>query len=157
MDKNRVLELAPHHPNLPAIIEWIVSVAVDLKNKASLEVLAGHVPEAIWFLNHAIELDPLDWTMFLKRCSFFLKIKIRLHSRGQLFAEQANLESAIEDFLTVLNNPERDILRDKEIQGYIAKIYTRLGRAKYEYAFSLKSSWQGKRDMMKPRCISPRH
>lgn len=67
LDMIKAKELSPNHPNLKAILEWIISICVDFKNKADYEILNSHDTEALFFLNHAIDLDPLDWILLLKR------------------------------------------------------------------------------------------
>lgn len=67
LDMIKAKELNPNHPNLHAILEWIISICVHLKNKADYEILKSHHTEAMLFLNHAIDLDPLDYLLLIKR------------------------------------------------------------------------------------------
>lgn len=67
LDMTKAKELNPDHPNLKAILEWIILICVDLKNKADQEILKSHYKEAIFLLNKAIDLDPQDWLLLFKR------------------------------------------------------------------------------------------
>lgn len=67
LDMIKATELNPNHPNLQAILEWIISICVDYKNKADYEILNSHYTEALLFLNQAIDLDPKDWLLLVKR------------------------------------------------------------------------------------------
>ena len=67
MDTLKAQELDPHHPNLKELQNWLISITVELKNKAGLEIQSGHQGDALWYLNHALTLDPDDWTCLIKR------------------------------------------------------------------------------------------
>lgn len=67
LDMIKAKEINPDHPNLKAILEWVISICVDYKNKADTEILNSHYSEAIFFLNQAIDLDPQDWLLLIKR------------------------------------------------------------------------------------------
>ena len=67
LDMIKAKELDPNHPNLEFILKWIISIVVDLKNKADQELLSANYKEAIILLNHAIDLDPHDWLLMVKR------------------------------------------------------------------------------------------
>ena len=67
MDTLKAQELDPTHPNLKELQKWLITITVDLKNKAGLEMQAGHQGDALWYLNHALSLDPEDWISLMKR------------------------------------------------------------------------------------------
>ncbi len=67
LDWLKAQSLSPQHPNLKPVQEWVISNAVELKNKGFEEMRNGRTKEAIWFFNHAIELDPRDWSLLEKR------------------------------------------------------------------------------------------
>ena len=118
MDRIKAQEINPNHVNLKHIQEWITEIVVDLRNKASQETLDKHYKEAVWYLNHAIELDPMDW--------------LTIYKRGSLFAEIHSYENALEDYLSILNHPERDITMEKQIKSHIAQVYKNLGKDAYK-------------------------
>jgi tetratricopeptide (TPR) repeat protein len=113
LDVIKASKINPLHTNLTEIIHWITTICVDYKNKAAKEFLTGHFHEAIWYYDHAIELDPEDWMLIL--------------NRGKLYAQLHYHENAIQDFLSVLNNPKRDTQRDKDIELQVASIYHEIG------------------------------
>lgn len=118
IDLQRACRLQPDHPEIPELQQYVLSVAVDLKNQASSQMLKHQPNTAIWYLNHAIELDSADWTSIFRR--------------GVLLAEIHNYDSAIEDLLTVLSNPVRDISRDQEVKNHIGSIYNKIGVIAYQ-------------------------
>eukprot|EP00842_Homolaphlyctis_polyrhiza_P006394 jgi/Hompol1/6756/HPOL_005071-RA len=120
IDLQHAIKLAPKHPEIPDLKKYILSVAVDLKNKASQQIIKKQPNTAIWYLNHAIELDADDWTIVFKR--------------GVLLAEIHNYDGALEDLLNVLSNDLRDTSRDQEIKNHIGSVYNKVGIIAYQNA-----------------------
>ena len=135
LDVVKAFSLAPTHKSLKELQEWITSVAVDLKNKGFREIQEGHAPDALWYLNHALSLDPQDWIASFKRCvchAYFYDRQTYMKHRGLLFQNFHAWDNALEDFLTVLNNPDRDTQRDSQVREHIAQIYETMGLEAYQ-------------------------
>ncbi|KAJ3015790.1 UNVERIFIED_CONTAM: Tetratricopeptide repeat protein 16 [Siphonaria sp. JEL0065] len=113
MDLNKVISYAPQHPEMKQLMEYVIWTSIKYKNKASAQILKGQFDVAVFFLNHALELDPTDWITLLKR--------------GVIFSELGHYESAIADLMTVLEMDERDKERDMEVKSYVASVYNKLG------------------------------
>ncbi|KAI9337972.1 hypothetical protein BDR26DRAFT_1008352 [Obelidium mucronatum] len=113
MDLQKVVLYAPQHPEMRQLMEYTIWTAIKYKNKASAQILHGQFDVAIFFLNHALELDPTDWITRLKR--------------GVVFSEMGHYESAIADLMSVLEMEARDKERDFEVNSYIASVYNKLG------------------------------
>ncbi|KAI8926612.1 hypothetical protein BC831DRAFT_511557 [Entophlyctis helioformis] len=118
IDLQHAMQLAPDHPEVPGLRHYVLSVAVDLKNKATDQIIKKQPSTAVWYLNHAIELDPDDWTILFRR--------------GVLLAEIHNYDGALEDLLNVLSYPERDTTRDQEIKNHIGSVYNKIGIIAYQ-------------------------
>ncbi|KAJ3147576.1 Tetratricopeptide repeat protein 16, partial [Irineochytrium annulatum] len=113
MDLQRAMKINPAHPEVMGLLESTMLVAIRYKNKASEQILKGQFDLAIYFLNHALELDPMDWVLLFKR--------------GVLFAEIGHYDSAIADLTTVLDACERDeIRREDDIKAHLASVYNKL-------------------------------
>ena len=67
LDMIKANELSPNHPNLESIRDWIISICVEYRNKADYEIQTSNYKQAIGFLNKAIDLDPKDWLLLIKR------------------------------------------------------------------------------------------
>jgi hypothetical protein len=52
--------------------------------------------------------------------------------RAKVFQQQKDWENAIQDYLTVLSNPEHDQKADTQIKAQIGEIYYHLAKSKYE-------------------------
>ncbi|KAJ3099345.1 Tetratricopeptide repeat protein 16 [Phlyctochytrium planicorne] len=113
IDTQKAIQLAPSHPEIKGLLEYIMLVAIRYKNKASDQILKGQYDTAIYFLNHALELDPMDWVLLFKR--------------GILFSEIGHFESAIVDLSSVLEHPEYDKRRETEIKAHLGSVYNKLG------------------------------
>ncbi|KAJ3355981.1 Tetratricopeptide repeat protein 16 [Entophlyctis luteolus] len=113
MDVVRITQLAPAHPEVRQLMEYIIWTAIQLKNKASSHILKGQFDLAVIFLNHALELDPTDWISLLKR--------------GTLFFEMGHFDSAIADLLKVMDIDDRDKTRDSEVRSLIGGVYNKMG------------------------------
>ncbi|KAJ3128232.1 Tetratricopeptide repeat protein 16 [Physocladia obscura] len=119
MDLNRVITVAkqPTHPELKQLMEYTIWTSIRYKNKASAQILNGQFDLAIFYLNHALELDPTDWITLLKR--------------GVVFSEIGHFDSAIADLTLILEIEERDKSRDVEVKSYIGSVYNKLGVENY--------------------------
>ncbi|KAL2913040.1 Tetratricopeptide repeat protein 16 [Polyrhizophydium stewartii] len=113
IDLQRAVRIKPDHPEIPGLQRYVLSVAVDLKNKAAEKIAKKQPNSAVWFLNRAIELDPTDWTIVFRR--------------GVLLAEIHNHDGALEDLLNALANPARDTTRDQEIKNHIGSVFNKVG------------------------------
>ncbi|KAJ3215225.1 Tetratricopeptide repeat protein 16 [Dinochytrium kinnereticum] len=113
IDTQTAVQLQPSHPEIKGLLEYIMLVAIRYKNKASDQILKGQFDVAIYFLNHALELDPMDWVLLFKR--------------GILFSEIGHFESAIVDLSAVLEHPEYDKRREGEIRAHLGSVYNKLG------------------------------
>ncbi|KAI8847650.1 hypothetical protein BC829DRAFT_236686 [Chytridium lagenaria] len=113
IDTQRAIQLQPSHPEIRGLLEYTMLVAIRYKNKASDQILKGKFDVAIYFLNHALELDPMDWVLLFKR--------------GILFSEIGQFESAIVDLTAVLEHPEYDKTRESEIRAHLGSVYNKLG------------------------------
>ncbi|KAJ3083342.1 Tetratricopeptide repeat protein 16 [Rhizoclosmatium hyalinum] len=113
MDLNKVAILNPQHPEMRQLMEYVIWTSIKYKNKASAQILKGQFDVAVFFLNHALELDPTDWITLLKR--------------GVIFSEMGHYESAIADLKGVLEMDDRDRERDAEVKSYVGSVYNKLG------------------------------
>ncbi|KAJ3287551.1 Tetratricopeptide repeat protein 16, partial [Borealophlyctis nickersoniae] len=95
------------------LTKYVLSIAVDYKNKASDQIMKGERTAAVHYLNHALELDETDWV-----CRF---------KRAVILAEMNHHDGAIEDLQTVLNDPNHDTARDKELKDHLASVYNQMG------------------------------
>lgn len=117
LDLQRALMLNPSHPELLALIEHVMKIATTYKNKASEQIKQNQIDVAIYFLNQALELDPLDWNSQFRR--------------GTMFLNLGHCESAITDFMACLEQPDRDKARDIEVKAHLAGAYNKMGIQKY--------------------------
>ncbi|KAI8613913.1 hypothetical protein BC830DRAFT_1129837 [Chytriomyces sp. MP71] len=132
MDLRRVVQIRPDHPEVQQLMEYVIWMSIKYKNKAAKEILKGQFDVAIFFLNHALELDPYDWITLLKR--------------GVVFSEMGHYDSAIGDFTSVLEREDRDPARDAEVKEYISSVYNKLGIDHYlngNYAVAIQSFNKG--------------
>lgn len=53
-------------------------------------------------------------------------------SRAKIFEKQGDWENAIQDYLTVLSNPERDQATDSQVKDNIGEIYFILAKSRYK-------------------------
>ncbi|KAI8843307.1 hypothetical protein BJ741DRAFT_527999, partial [Chytriomyces cf. hyalinus JEL632] len=113
MDLRKVVKIRPDHPEVRQLMEYVIWTAIKYKNKASQEILKGQLDVAIFFLNHALELDPYDWITLLKR--------------GVIFSEMGHHDSALGDLTGVLERDDRDKARDGEVKSYISSVYNKQG------------------------------
>ncbi|KAI9355418.1 hypothetical protein DFJ73DRAFT_279048 [Zopfochytrium polystomum] len=113
IDLRKAIQADPSHPLIMELLEYVMVVATVYKNKAAEQIKKGHFDIAVFFFSQALELDPFDW------CSTF--------KRGVLFHALGQSESAIEDFTTALEQPERDTTRDSEIRAHLSSAYNKLG------------------------------
>ncbi|KAJ8325768.1 Tetratricopeptide repeat protein 16, variant 2 [Batrachochytrium dendrobatidis] len=118
IDLQKAIRLSPQHPEIHGLQEYVLTVAVDLKNKASESIQKKQLNNAIWYLNRAIELDPQDWTAVFKR--------------GVALAEIQDYDGALEDLLSILSNNIRDTCRDQEIKNHVGSIYNKIGIMAYQ-------------------------
>ncbi|KAJ3227787.1 Tetratricopeptide repeat protein 16 [Chytriomyces hyalinus] len=113
MDLRKVVQIRPDHPEVRQLMEYVIWTAIKYKNMASQEILKGQLDVAIFFLNHALELDPYDWITLLKR--------------GVIFSEMGHHDSALGDLTGVLERDDRDKARDGEVKSYISSVYNKQG------------------------------
>ncbi|KAI9208677.1 uncharacterized protein BJ171DRAFT_565159 [Polychytrium aggregatum] len=128
VDLQEAIRLRPDHPEIPELFEYVMREAADLKNKASDQILKGSLVNAIYYLNHAIELDPRDWIILFRRLSAALAVV----ERAILFAQLGQSDNAIGDLNAALEHPELDPERTQEIRNYLGSVYNKIGVEQYQ-------------------------
>ncbi|KAJ1342597.1 hypothetical protein BSLG_002695 [Batrachochytrium salamandrivorans] len=118
IDLQRAVQLFPNHPEIQGLQEYVLSVVVNLKNKASEQVTKNQPSRAIDYLNQAIELDPKDWSI--------------LFQRGTLLNLIQNFDGALKDLFNALTSDVRDVSRDNEIRRTIGNVYNKIGIIAYQ-------------------------
>jgi tetratricopeptide (TPR) repeat protein len=136
LDLQKAIQLDPKNKELRGLMEYVMLIAIRYKNKASEQMLkgirninffcmliscSGQYDVAIYFLNQALELDPTDWMILLKR--------------GILFSEIGHNDSAVADLLAVLENNERDASRDGEVMSYLGIVFNKIGVSLFQLVY----------------------
>ncbi|KAJ3159390.1 Tetratricopeptide repeat protein 16 [Geranomyces michiganensis] len=118
LDVQRSIQINPDHPELPDLLEFTLTTAVQYKNRASYQILQGSPIMAIQCLTHALDLDPDDWILYLKR--------------GALLADIAQYDGAIQDLERVLQQPDLSHITAQDVRDKLAEVHVQIGLEAYQ-------------------------
>ncbi|KAJ3147467.1 Tetratricopeptide repeat protein 16 [Geranomyces variabilis] len=119
LDVQRSIKINPDHPELPELLKFTLTTAIQYKNRASYQMLQGSPNVAIQYLTYAMDLDPDDWMLYLKR--------------GALLADIAQYDCAIQDLERVLQQPDLSTTTVQEVRDKLARIHIQIGLEAYHH------------------------
>jgi tetratricopeptide (TPR) repeat protein len=123
IDCETIISVDKNHHSIAQLEKYVVTKAVLYKNVASEMIIKENVGLSILCLNHAIELDAEDWTLFFKR--------------GVLLSQLGHFESALIDLKTCLEkmnlfklkegSANGVMVKERSVMDHLGSIYNQMG------------------------------
>ncbi|KAL3901775.1 MAG: hypothetical protein SGCHY_000353 [Lobulomycetales sp.] len=121
IDVDVIKKVDKGHHAIPQLEKYVMTKAVLYKNVASEMIIKDDIGLSVISLNHAIELDPEDWTLLFKR--------------GVLLSQLGHFESSLIDITNCLeklraqrqNGVDISDGRERNVLDHLGSIYNQMG------------------------------